>query len=64
VSVAVTVDVTGSLTSPVFTPVPRSLATSAARGLIKNAMKPARVLLSPFQKGTPDRRNPCATGEL
>jgi len=50
-SVAVMVDVTGPLADPNFTPVPRTLATSAARAVVSNALKPAGALLRPLQRG-------------
>ncbi len=42
VSIAATVDVKGPLEAPVFSPVIKSLATSAARALFENAMRPVR----------------------
>jgi uncharacterized protein involved in outer membrane biogenesis len=59
-SVAVAVDVSGSLASPFYTPVPRTIATSLVEGLVSNAMRPARFLLSPLQWGAAEAEDPCA----
>ena len=48
-SIAATVDVSGPLTEPVFRPLTRSLATSAVRGVLSNALRPADVLLRPLR---------------
>jgi len=58
-STAATVDVKGPITDPTFRPVPRSLATSATRALVRNVWKPAGILTRPFggskaEKGTND----------
>ncbi len=58
--VAVTVDVTGPLVDPVFRPVARSLVTSATRGMLDNARRPARALLRPFRRGVEEDGDPCA----
>ena len=50
-SIAATVDVSGSLTEPEFRPLARSLATSAVRGVLSNALRPAGVLLRPLRSG-------------
>jgi uncharacterized protein involved in outer membrane biogenesis len=50
-SIAATVDVSGSLNEPVFRPLPRSLATSAVRGVLSNALRPADALLRPLRGG-------------
>jgi len=55
VSVAATVDVTGPLEAPRFSPVIASLATSAARSLFDNAMRPVRV---PWLGGLADEAAP------
>ncbi len=56
---AATVRVTGPLEDPVFSPVPRSLATSAVRGLLSNALRPAAAVLSPFRRAR-EIPDPCA----
>jgi uncharacterized protein involved in outer membrane biogenesis len=58
-SVAVAVDVSGPLASPSYTPVPRTIATSLVEGLVSNAMRPARFLLSPLQRGAAEAEDPC-----
>lgn len=60
VSVAVTVDVSGPLAAPRYTPVPRSFATSLAEGLARNALKPAQVILAPLGLGGGAREDVCA----
>jgi hypothetical protein len=56
----VTVDVKGSFDAPVFSPVPRTFATSLARGILSNAMKPAGTVLSPFRRRSTQPEDPCA----
>jgi uncharacterized protein involved in outer membrane biogenesis len=48
-SVAAQVDVKGPLANPTFSPVPRTLATSAARAIVSNALRPAGTLLRPLR---------------
>ena len=57
--IAATVRVTGPLDDPAFSPVARSLATSAGRGLLSNALRPAGAVLSPF-RGAQEIPDPCA----
>ena len=47
-STAATVDVRGPITDPIFRAVPRSLATSATRALLRNVWKPAGMLTRPL----------------
>jgi uncharacterized protein involved in outer membrane biogenesis len=47
-TISPTVDVSGPLSDPTFTPVKRTLATSAARAVIGRALKPAAALLRPL----------------
>lgn len=60
-SISPTVDVTGPLANPVFTPVRRTLATSAARALIGRALAPAGALLRPLMGQ--ERKDPVACEE-
>jgi uncharacterized protein involved in outer membrane biogenesis len=60
IGVAATVRVTGPLQDPKISAVPRSLATSAARGILANAMRPARAVLSPIRSSDPERIDACA----
>ena len=54
VSVAADVEVSGPLAQPRIRPVPRSIATSAARALVSNARRPADfVLHSVLGRGAP-----------
>jgi uncharacterized protein involved in outer membrane biogenesis len=58
-SIAATVDVSGSLTEPEFRPLTRSLATSAVRGVLSNALRPANVLLRPLRGGRETVNDAC-----
>jgi uncharacterized protein involved in outer membrane biogenesis len=49
ISVAAAVDVTGPLGEPKFTPVRRTIATSAMRAVLRNALKPAELILRPLR---------------
>ena len=60
IGAAATVRVTGPLADPRFSAVPRSLVTSAARGLFANAMRPARAVLSPVLSNDNTREDACA----
>ena len=54
-------DVTGPLAEPEFSPVKRTVVTSAARALVWNVSRPAAYALSPvgrFWKGS-SREDPC-----
>jgi uncharacterized protein involved in outer membrane biogenesis len=51
-SVAAEVRVTGPLDAPRFKPVKRTIATSAARGLVSNALRPASALFRAFRGGS------------
>ncbi len=63
VSVAATVDVSGSLTAPRFRALKRSLGASAARALYKNALRPFKAARSLGRRGEPealaDVDDPC-----
>ena len=63
VSVAATVQVTGPLADPQFKPVARTLATSAVGALFRNAMRPARALVSPLRSNEP-LQNACTAAQL
>jgi hypothetical protein len=58
VSVAATVDVSGPIEQPVLTPVKSSLGASAARGLIKNVLRPVRAVLD-RRPGVEPEADPC-----
>jgi len=60
IGAAATVRVTGPLDDPKFSPVRRSLVTSAARGIFSNAMRPARAVLSPVVSRDNTREDACA----
>ena len=60
-SISPTVDVTGRLADPVFKPVHRTLATSAARALIRRALEPAGALLRPLTRR--EEKDPVACEE-
>ncbi len=60
-SISPTVDVSGPLADPVFKPVHRTLATSAARALISGALKPAGALLRPLTRQ--EEKDPVACEE-
>ncbi len=65
VSMAATVKVTGPIADPQFTPVARSLAKSAVGGLFRNAMRPARALVSPLRgRGKSPPENACSPAQL
>lgn len=49
-SIAATVNVTGPIDDPAFKAMPRSLATSATRAIVRNALKPAGMLTRPLRK--------------
>jgi uncharacterized protein involved in outer membrane biogenesis len=58
ISVAARVRVTGPLDDPQFTPVKHTIATSVARGLVANALRPAdevrrRLVAAPASAGNP-----------
>jgi uncharacterized protein involved in outer membrane biogenesis len=59
-SIAATVDVSGSLDGPEFRPLPRSLATSAVRGVLSNALRPAAVLVQPLLGARETVESGCA----
>ena len=48
-SVAVAVDVTGPLDEPKFKPVTRTIASSAVGAVLRNALKPAGLVLRPLR---------------
>jgi hypothetical protein len=52
VSVAVSVDVHGSLADPQFRPRRRTLATSLAEGIARNAVRTGAALIHPFHRNT------------
>jgi|GEM_PF-2290059 len=60
-SIAVTVNATGSLTDPDFRPLRRTFVTSAIRGLLSNATRIGRVALRPVSgtRATPEQM--CAS---
>lgn len=60
-SISPTVDVTGPLANPQFTPVHRTLATSAARAFVGRALQPAAALLHPLNRA--DEQEPVACEE-
>ena len=55
-SVAATVDVTGPLASPEFSPLPMSIATSAGRALLQNVWRPVGAMLQ-----SPSGYSPAST---
>ena len=57
ISIAVTVNATGSLTAPDFRPLRRTFVTSAVRGLVSNATRIGRVALRPVRgtRATPEQ---------
>ena len=59
VSVAATVDVTGSIRDPQFRAVARSIVTSAASALWRNAMRPGKAVISPFRKQEDESESHC-----
>jgi hypothetical protein len=58
VGVAATVRVKGPLADPKIRPVARSLVTSAARGVVSNALRPTRVLRNPLRRGEKPEAEP------
>jgi hypothetical protein len=59
-SVAPTVKVTGPLADPRFTPVARTLVTSATRAVVTNVLRPTRMLTSPFRSnGSENSEETC-----
>ena len=58
-SMAVAVNLTGPITRPSYSPVRRTIATSLARGVIRNAMRPANRVLQPL-RGKPETEDVCA----
>jgi hypothetical protein len=61
ISVAARIRVTGPLEDPRFTPVTRTIATSAVRGVISNALRPARAMLGMVGVGSSGTSvDPCA----
>jgi hypothetical protein len=58
-SMAVSVNVRGSITDPAYSSVRRTIATSVAEGLIRNAMRPARALMRPL-RAEPETADACA----
>jgi uncharacterized protein involved in outer membrane biogenesis len=58
-SMAATVEVTGPLVDPVIRPRGRSLARSAARGLVGNLLRPDRVATRVFRDDTQAARAAC-----
>ena len=58
-SMAVSVNVRGPITSPTYSPVKRTIATSVVNGLLSNAMRPARRLARPF-RAEASSEDPCA----
>jgi uncharacterized protein involved in outer membrane biogenesis len=61
VSVAATVKVRGSLADPQFIPVPRTIVTSAARGVISNALRPIGAVVGRVLpgRGKAEATTPC-----
>ena len=53
-SVAVAVDVSGPLRDPEFRPVHRTIATSAARAVVSNLMRPGRFVVRSLPGGAPE----------
>ncbi len=60
-SIAVTVNATGSLTDPDFRPLPRTFVTSALRGLLSNATRIGRAALRPVSGTRAPREQVCAS---
>jgi uncharacterized protein involved in outer membrane biogenesis len=58
-SVAVSVNVSGPITDPAYSSVRRTIATSVAEGLMRNAMRPARALMRPV-RAAPETASACA----
>jgi len=58
-SLTATVDVTGRLAKPVFTPVRRTLATGAARAVLANARKLGALVTSPLPLNRKELQSVC-----